>query len=81
MSPPSRAWRTRVTPVSAVSYTVKAVVTASNDAPVYVAGGTSALPTVSEDVTTAAEHGRAGQHAGDRHGHRCRHYSSGAAGG
>ena len=44
-------------PVSAVSYTVKAVVTASNDAPVYVAGGTSALPTVSEDVTTAANTG------------------------
>ncbi|WP_404301581.1 DUF4347 domain-containing protein [Alicycliphilus denitrificans] len=40
-------------PVSAGTYTVKAVVTASNDAPVYVAGGTSALPTVSEDVTTA----------------------------
>ena len=44
-------------PVSSSSYTVKAVVTASNDAPVYLAGGTSALPTVSEDVTTAANTG------------------------
>lgn len=44
-------------PVSAGSYTVKAVVTATNDAPVYVASGSSALPTVSEDVTTAANAG------------------------
>ena len=44
-------------PVSAGSYTVKAVVTATNDAPVYVAGGTSALPTVTEDVTMAANTG------------------------